>query len=195
MEQGSNSGEKARPATMGLRRWVRPVLAIAFSVLITGAIMYYRDQLLDLSTYGYVGIFLISVIGNATVLFPVPSLVAVFAGGTVFHPLLVGLVSGVAEPIGELSGYLAGYGGSAAIEDKALYAKMERWMLRHGYLTIFILSAIPNPVFDLAGIAAGALHFPVWKFLLACWAGKTVKAIAIAYAGAESWQLLEYLKR
>ena len=195
MEQGSNSGEKARPATMGLSRWIRPVLAIVFSVLITGAIMHYRDQLLDLSTSGYVGIFLISMIGNATVLFPVPSLVAVFAGGTVFHPMIVGLVSGVAEPIGELSGYLAGYGGSAAIEDKALYAKMERWMLRHGYLTIFILSAIPNPVFDLAGIAAGALHFPVWKFLLACWAGKTVKAIAIAYAGAGSWQLLEYLKR
>lgn len=195
MERGGNTEEKASLTPTGLRRWIRPVLAIAFSVLITGAIIHYRDQLLDLSTYGYVGIFIISVVGNATVLFPVPSLVAVFAGGTLFHPLLVGLVSGVAEPIGELSGYLAGYGGSAAIEDKALYAKMEKWMLRHGYLTIFILSVIPNPVFDLAGIAAGALHFPVWKFFLACWAGKTVKAIAIAYAGAESWRLFEYLRQ
>jgi len=175
-------------------RWVRPALAIALSILITVGVLHFRDRLADLSTYGYVGIFLISVIGNATVLFPVPSLVAVFAGGTLFHPLLVGLVSGVAEPIGELSGYLAGYGGSAIIEDKALYARLEAWMRRHGYLTIFVLSVIPNPVFDLAGIAAGALRFPVWKFLLACWAGKTVKAIAVAYAGAGSWQLFEFMR-
>lgn len=194
MEQDDRASAKAEPTPAGVSRWARAIVAVSFSVLITVVIIGYRDQLAQLSTYGYVGIFLVSVLGNATVLFPVPSLVAVFAGGTVFHPLLVGLVSGVAEPIGELSGYLAGYGGSAMIEDKALYAKMERWMLRRGYLTIFVLSVIPNPVFDLAGIAAGALHFPVWKFLLACWAGKTVKAIVIAYAGAESWRLLELLR-
>ena len=181
--------KKSRPSSLG--RWARAALAIVVAVLITVAVIHYRDRLVELSTFGYLGIFLISVIGNATVLFPVPSLVAVFAGGTLFHPLLVGLVSGVAEPIGELSGYLAGYGGSAIIEDKATYAKLEAWMRRHGYLTIFVLSVIPNPVFDLAGIAAGALHFPVWKFLLACWLGKTIKAVAVAYAGAESWHLLE----
>jgi uncharacterized membrane protein YdjX (TVP38/TMEM64 family) len=186
------SESKSKPSS--LERWARPALAIAVAVLITVAVLHYRDRLVDLSTYGYLGIFLISVIGNATVLFPVPSLVAVFAGGTLFHPLLVGLVSGVAEPIGELSGYLAGYGGSAIIEDKAMYAKLEAWMRRHGYLTIFVLSVIPNPVFDLAGMAAGALHFPVWKFLLACWIGKTVKAIAVAYAGAESWHLFELMR-
>jgi len=178
-----------------MSRWARALLALAFSVLITVAIIHYREQLVRLSTYGYLGVFLISVLGNATVLFPVPSLVAVFAGGTVFHPLLVGLVSGVAEPIGELSGYLAGYGGSAIIENQALYAKMEKWMLRHGYLTIFVLAVIPNPIFDLAGIAAGALHFPVWKFMLACWAGKTLKAVAIAYAGSGSWHFLEMLSK
>jgi uncharacterized membrane protein YdjX (TVP38/TMEM64 family) len=153
--------------------------------------MRYHDQLATLSAYGYVGIFIISVIGNATVLFPVPSLMAVFAGGTALNPLMVGLVSGVAEPIGELSGYLAGYGGSAVIEDKAAYVRLESWMRRNGYLTIFVLSVIPNPLFDLAGIAAGALRFPVWKFLVACWAGKTIKAVAIAYAGAQSWYLFE----
>ena len=195
MEQDDNTGERANLTPTGPRRWIRPLLAVVFSVLLTATVIRFRDQLVELSTYGYAGIFIIGVLGNATVLFPVPGLVAVFAGGTVFHPLLVGLVSGVAEPIGELSGYLAGYGGSAIIEDRARYAKLEKWMLRRGYLTIFVLSVIPNPIFDLAGIAAGALSFPVWKFLLACWAGKTVKAIAIAYAGAESWQLLELLRR
>ena len=59
-------------------------------------------------------------------------------------------------------------------------------MERYGSLTIFALAAIPNPFFDLAGVAAGALGFTWRRFLLAAWAGKTVQGILIAYAGAIS---------
>ena len=76
----------------------------------------FGDQLVDLRGYGYLGVFLISLLGNATVILPVPSLAVVFAGGGVLNPLLVGLVAGVGEPLGELTGYLAGYGGSAVID-------------------------------------------------------------------------------
>jgi len=34
------------------------------------------------------------------------------------------------------------------------------------------------------GIAAGALRFPVWKFLLFCWLGRTILYISIALFGA-----------
>jgi len=49
---------------------------------------------------------------------------------------------------------------------------------------LLVLSAIPNPLFDLAGMAAGMLRYPVSKFLLACWIGKTFKALVIAYLGS-----------
>jgi len=169
------------------------VLALFLALAITGAIVAFRDRWADVAAYGYLGVFVVSVLGNATVIFPVPSLVVVFAGGMTFNPLLVGLVAGMAEPLGELTGYLAGYGGSVVIENRDTYARLEKWMQRHGYLTIFLLSAIPNPIFDLAGIAAGALHFPLRRFLLACWMGKTIKTTLIAYAGAKSWQLFQYL--
>ena len=53
-------------------------------------------------------------------------------------------------------------------------------------LTILVLSAIPNPFFDLAGAAAGALKMPLPKFLLWCWIGETIKMLIFAYAGASS---------
>ncbi len=162
----------------------KQMLALAFSVTLTVLVIIFRDEILKLSKWGYLGVFIVDVLGNATVLFPIPSLAINFASGSVLNPFIVGLVAGVAEPIGELSGYMAGYGGSAVVESRPRYAKVEQWMQKRGFLTIFLLSALPNPIFDLAGMAAGAMRFPVWKFLLACWLGKTFKATVLALLGA-----------
>jgi uncharacterized membrane protein YdjX (TVP38/TMEM64 family) len=70
---------------------------------------------------------------------------------------------------------------------------MRRWMERRGFLTVLVLSAIPNPLFDLAGITAGALHYPVGRFLLACWIGKTAKSLVLAYLGSYSVGFIEPL--
>jgi membrane protein YqaA with SNARE-associated domain len=161
-------------------------LSLALAVAITAAVIIFRDELARFATYGYLGIFVISLVGNATVILPVPGLVAVFAGGTALNPWLVGLVAGVAQPIGELTGYLAGYGGGAVVENRQLYLKLRGWMERHGFITILILATIPNPAFDMAGIIAGALRMPIWQFLLACFIGKTVKSLAVAWLGYQS---------
>lgn len=173
------------------RQYGSKALALLLSVAITVSIFVFREQLASLQHYGYLGVFLISLLGNATVIFPAPSLVVVFAGGSVFNPLLVGLVAGLGEPLGELTGYLAGYGGSAVVEDRQRYERIRDWMQRRGFLTILVLSAIPNPLFDLAGISAGMLRFPVARFLLACWLGKTFKAIAFALLGSFSSGLID----
>ncbi len=186
------SKSKVRPA-LG---WGR-CLILAVAVAITVLIFLYRGQLARFSTYGYLGVFVVSLLGNATVILPVPSLLGVFVGGSAFNPLLVGLIAGVAEPLGELTGYMAGYAGRAIIEDQKTYMRIARWMQSRnffsGYLLIFVLSAVPNPVFDLAGIAAGALHLPVAGFLISCWLGKTLKALVIAFAGARLGTLIPRL--
>ncbi len=177
-----------------IRFWQRygiRILALLFSLGITVAIYLLRDHLVELRGFGYAGVFLISALGNATVIFPVPSLAIVFAGGGVLNPWLVGLVAGLGEPLGELTGYAAGYAGSAIIEDRERFERLKAWMERRGFLTLFVLSAIPNPLFDLAGIAAGMLRFPISSFLLACWLGKTFKALIIALLGSASLNFLE----
>jgi uncharacterized membrane protein YdjX (TVP38/TMEM64 family) len=175
------------------RKWlpvVQSVGVILLSVAITLAILAWHDRIKGLGQYGYLGVFLISLMGNATVVLPAPSLAAVFAIGSVLNPVLVGLAAGVGEALGELTGFLAGYGGRAVVEDRAAFQRLERWVGRYGLIVIFVLSVIPNPLFDLAGIAAGMLRFPLWQFLLSCWAGKTLKTMAFALAGAQSADLL-----
>jgi uncharacterized membrane protein YdjX (TVP38/TMEM64 family) len=122
-------------------------------------------------------------LGNATVILPAPSLAIVSVVGAVLNPYLVGLIAGAGSALGELTGYLAGYSGRAVVQDEKRYAQVSRWMQRHGLWVIFVLSVIPNPLFDLAGIAAGVLRIPVHHFLLACFAGKTVKTTLFALGG------------
>lgn len=190
MEAGTPAAD-IRTGAAPLPAW--RIVVLLFSLAISVLIFVYRDRLADFASYGYLGLFVVSVIGNATVLLPMPSLVATFITGGVLNPWLVGIVSGAGMAIGELSGYLAGYGGGGIVEakDRQRYERLESWMRRYGALTTFVLSAIPNPLFDLAGIAAGALHYPVWRFLLLCFLGKTVKGLALALVGARSLDWIE----
>jgi uncharacterized membrane protein YdjX (TVP38/TMEM64 family) len=105
--------------------------------------------------------------------------------------LLVGLAAGVGEALGELTGYAAGFGGRAVIEDQRAYERLVAWMQRRGGITVFVLSVIPNPFFDLAGIAAGTLRYPLWRFLFFCWMGKTIKTALVAWSGALSLHIIE----
>jgi len=153
-----------------------------------------QEQIRRFQEWGYFGIFLTSLIGNASIALPIPSLFFTFMGGATFNWIIVGLVSGIGEALGESTGYLAGYGGSAIIENQSMYKRMQHYMEKHGMLTIFVLAVVPNPLFDLAGIAAGASRYGYLKFLSACWMGKTIKTLAFAWAGAHSvYWILQYL--
>lgn len=47
-----------------------------------------------------------------------------------------------------------------------------------------VLSAIPIPVFELAGIAAGAAGMKFWRFMLAVLIGKNIRGLTLAFLGA-----------
>ncbi len=174
--------------------WRSLAILVAIGITIVLYLTVEQEQIQKFQEYGYFGIFLTSLIGNASIALPIPSLFFTFVGGATFNWVIVGLVSGIGEALGESTGYLAGYGGSAMVENQALYKRMQGWMKQYGSLTIFALSVIPNPIIDLAGIAAGASKFGYIKFLLFCWGGKTIKTLVFAWAGANSmlW-LLDYL--
>ena len=143
-------------------------------------------RLSSLAAFGYVGAFLVMALSNATLILPAPGLIFVFALGSSLHPLLVGLFAGVGATLGELTGYIAGYSGVSIAEDTAIVARVQMWMERRGLWTIFFLSFIPNPLFDIAGILAGASRIPVLHFLGVSVIGKILQSTAIALAGSLS---------
>jgi membrane protein YqaA with SNARE-associated domain len=157
--------------------------AVLLAVGITVGIILLRDRIKEFAAYGYPGVFLVSLVGNATIILPAPSFAVVFAVGSALHPLAVGVVAGLGAALGEMTGYLAGIGGRTVIEKRDLYNRLEKWMRKAGMLVVFLLAVIPNPAFDLGGMVAGALRMPVWRFLLAGWAGKSIRFTLLALSG------------
>lgn len=163
-------------------RGISFLAVIAISIWIYGI----KDQAAQLAAYGYPGIFIIAMLANATVFLPAPGVAVVFAMGSIFSPWLVALFAGTGAAIGELVGYLAGYSGQGIVENTQMFARIEPWVRRYGLFAIFILAALPNPFFDIAGVAAGILKIPIGKFFIACWLGQLIKMFAFAYAGSVS---------
>ncbi|MFC2034299.1 VTT domain-containing protein [Chloroflexota bacterium] len=176
--------------TRGLREKVIFLLTLLLVIAITVVLFLYRDKISEFGELGYLGAFLISLVANATIILPMPGLLLLFALGSVFNPLLVGLVGAVGGSIGELSGYIAGYSGRGIVRSNNWFIRAERWMKRWGTLTIFVFSLVPLLPFDAAGMVAGVLHFPVWKFWLACFLGKALLYILITLSGAWGWEIL-----
>jgi len=177
---------KTKPSKQTVLR----ILAVVFVIAITVTIFLFRERVREFAGLGYPGIFLIVMIAYATILVPVPAAAIVFTMGGVFNPIGVGLAAGCGAVIGEVSGYLAGYGGQAVIENWKMYEKMSTLVNKYGGPAILVLSAIPNPFFDLVGVAAGALKIPVHKFMLWCWPGQIIKMMIFAYTGSSSLNLI-----
>ena len=166
------------------RKTVLRALALLFVISLTVLLVYYRDQVKYLEGYGYPGIFLVSMLTNATLILPVPGVLITSAMGAVFNPFWVAVAAGSGAALGELSGYLTGFSGQAVIERTPAYVRMEGWMKKYGDWVVVVMAFVPNPLFDMAGIIAGALKMPVARFLLWCWIGKVLKMMLFAYGGS-----------
>ena len=171
-----------------------PVLVLLFVIAIVVGIFYlyknYPGKIDELKAYGYSGVFLISLILNASVILPVGNIVVIATLGAALPSApLVGLIGGAGAAIGEITGYIAGYSGRTIVHRRDTYTRLERWVKRRGAWGIFVLSIVPF-FFDLAGVAAGALRLPLWKFLVACWLGRTILYIGTAWVGAPWWEAI-----
>ena len=142
---------------------------------------------------GYAGLALTVLVASGGLVLPVPALAAVCTAGAFLNPLYVALVAGSAGTLGELTGYFLGYTGRGVLNESRLYVRLERWTRRRGWLVLFLFALVPNPLFDVVGIAAGALRYPLWRFLGIVFAGKLGKFLVVAYACAYSIGLLKDL--
>ena len=194
-------------------RWLMiGVAAAALVAIVAGTMVPFAAGWLDqddLQTLGYPGIFLANFLGTATVFVPVPGLTAagqalIVAGSqTLWDPGVV--VAGAAGmTLAESTAYLAGVVGRGVSEQRQmpLGGRLGRWlrraagwvdwlMGRYGFATLLGLSAVPNPLFEFAGITAGAVRMNFWRFLLAVSIGKTTRVIILVIVGQAFLDLFE----
>ena len=180
------------------------IVVIAVVVVSTGTALPFAIGWLgqdDFETLGYAGIFLANFFGTATGFIPVPGLTAggqalIIAGSdSLFAPgVVVAGASGMT--LAESTAYLTGVLGRGLAEERQmpLKGRMGRWMRRtaawidwlmahYGFATLLILSAVPNPFFEFAGITAGAVRMNFWRFLVAVGIGKTIRVILLVIIG------------
>jgi membrane protein YqaA with SNARE-associated domain len=188
MKPHTNNSEK--PILPQQKSWLRRnavAITMLFLVLaVTIGLFIFRNQIVKLGNYGYLGTFVLSVATNATILLPMPSILMILPLGATFNPLYIGLAAGLGGAIGEMTAYVAGYTGRGIWQDNPNYIKAVGWLKRWGMLIVFLFSVTPMPL-DIMGIAAGNLRLPAWKFFLPCWPGKTIKYIVLAYVGYWGW--------
>ncbi len=141
-------------------------------------------------TWGYPALWLISLLRASSVLIPIPGGGLTFAAGAVMDPvwgipapIMVGIAAGSAESIGEFTGYFAGINGGRLMEKRKIYQTIRGWIHKRPFQTMLLMSFAPSPVFDVAGLAAGAARVPVRIFYPAILIGKIGRGILMAYVG------------
>jgi membrane protein YqaA with SNARE-associated domain len=146
--------------------------------------------------YGYLGIFLISLLGATSVFIPIPYTVVIFALGATqtFDPLWIAVASGTGAAIGEFSGYLIGFGGRRVIGEK--YKKkmdfLTKLFKKFGPIVIFVFALTPLPD-DLLFIPLGIMRYSLLKAFIPALLGKFVSNLIIAYSGRLSLTIIRDL--
>lgn len=157
----------------------------------------------DLESLSYPGIFLATLLGNATIFIPVPVLTAagqslIVAGPRALdlNPVGVVIAGAAGMTLGEVTAYVSGSVMRGVADERRVVlpgrageflrrvAAWVDWLMhRYGFFTLLVLAGVPNPFFEFAGITAGAVRMNFWRFLTAVGIGKTVRVILLVIIG------------
>lgn len=178
----------------GWRAWVTPIAVGALFVALNIAAYLWLtspggQQLLgSLRAYAAAGAFLVMLVANATVAVPIPWPAILIPIAQQSDSLWsVALAGALGSTIGESVAYFVGRSGRGIVSDTRFYRWVQR-QLQHpvrAFVALLLLSAPPNPVFDVAGLTAGATGLPFWMFFSAVLIGRVVRLVTlIVLAGA-----------
>ena len=161
-------------------------ISLAVTIALSLFLIHHRSYVEQIAQWGYIGLFIISVISNGTfMVFPGFPIVLTFTLGGVLNPAIVGAVAGIGEAVGAIGAYFTGYAGKGLLRDSnsGFYRRFSNIVDRHGSKAIFFVSAILSPISYPFAIFLGMFRFGFVSFFLATWAGRTVKGMALAYLG------------
>jgi len=180
------SSQEQKATGSWLKRNFLSIIIFTVVIGITIGLFFIQDKIKLLGDMGYLGVFLVSLAANATIVLPMPSLLIMLPLATVLNPLYVGLVAAGGGALGEMTAYLVGYSGRGIWHENKNYLRAVAWLRKWGIWVVFVVSATPLPI-DVMGLAAGNLRFPFWKYFIGCVPGKIIKYVSLAYAAVWGW--------
>lgn len=145
-------------------------------------------KLRDFMVLRIFGVFIVNLIGSATIFFPNLSILSVGIEGSHYSPMVVALAASLGSSLGESVGFMFGYSSKEMLElqkKHSIIYKVNNLLFSNlGPLVIFLFSLIPNPIFDGIGILVGMSSFSLKNFLIIVFAGRFLRNLIIASIGA-----------
>lgn len=126
----------------------------------------------------YPGVFIVTFIANAAIALPVPYLPVIGQVARATDNLaLVIVIAALASVLGESVAYLIGRSQKDIVAEHPVSLRLQRFVGRpwRASLALFVFAAPPNPLFDVGGIAAGALGIPYKVFFWSVFAARLVR--------------------
>jgi len=148
----------------------------------------------QLAQLGYLGIFLMSLIGASSIIIPIPYTIIIFLIASRYDPILLAIAGGAGAALGEFTGYLLGFYGQKILSEERR-RKMEfmvKMFGRYGPLAIFIFALTPLPD-DLLFIPLGILRYKLIKAFIPALLGKMLMIYLLAYFGRIGANIILFL--
>lgn len=190
-------------ANHAVARWTVIIVLIVITIPPGVYLLFNRSFLTQIEGLVFVGVFVINWLLNLSII-PIPGAsslgqaVIIRRAEASSVPWLIGLAGGLGMGLGEIPPYFLGYFGVQSAQGRDIpgpswVEKPVRWVIdgintlmkRWGVPTVFLLSAIPNPVLEVAAVSAGAARMGFWKFLIPEVAGKLVRGMLLVYLGSK----------
>lgn len=124
----------------------------------------------------YIGIFLISIFGNFTIIFPVPYLIALIVISAILpvNPITLGIIGGLGACIGEIISWMIGNRSQKIFKDSERFDKMKSY-IEKGWAPLLIIFFAATPLPDDAFlIVLGIMNYSLTKTLIYCFIGKFI---------------------
>ena len=160
-------------------KWTK-VLSVAFGLIfaigMAAPYILFREQIQQYVLMGYIGVAIACAISNASIFLPTSSTIIILAAASTLNPLLCVIVGGFGTALGEQSSYVCGRIGRIGFDDTGNKERTTvKWLKKNAFLTIFIFAFLPLPVFDIIGIASGAIKIRWSTYAIAAVMGKVSK--------------------
>jgi uncharacterized membrane protein YdjX (TVP38/TMEM64 family) len=138
------------------------------------------------ASFSYVGAFVICLVANAVVAIPIPYIpIIAHIGASAASPAIVIIAGALGSVLGESVAFFIGRAEQGLVSEHPMYRRLQPFMQRRrtSALILFLLSAPLNPLFDVAGLAAGALGVRYRVFFVAVFAGRLLRLALIVWIG------------
>jgi membrane protein YqaA with SNARE-associated domain len=177
------------PRVPALRHRRHVVLAIAggiFLVALNIAVYFAPIDYGSFTTFAYVGAFVVTFLANALIVIPIPYIpIVAHIGATAEMPWLVVVLGALASVLGESVAFLAGRAEEGIVSEHPVYRRVHRVAERPVLVgaMLFAFAVPPNPIFDVAGLAAGAVGVRYRVFFVSVFAARLIRLAVIVWLG------------